>query len=473
VMGGGAVVCSLSPPPPPAAEAKYLGHSSRNEARGSLARLKSMFSWLTLRLDRHLMHAVRSDRRFGLGSLLVWLTVAVGALGNGCSSGASGGSGPTGGATGGGDANGTGGEIAEDAGGISLDGSSGGFTGTGGLTGTGTGGALGTGGLTSSGAGGATSAGSGGLKGTGGATATGSGGSPGTGGSPGAGGSTGKGGSTASGGSTGSGGTTGAGGAAGRAGGSGGTSTSGSAGGKGTAGSSGSGFGGVTGAGGTTTGGFCPPGAIFCADFEEASGPPVSNPVGTASFQDPNESGATFGSGVMDLDAGNSPFDGKQSLRIDPSSGVSVRTLAVAVPATFWVRLYMKSDLAIGQLNRNSFFGAGTDPVYTMGNYVELSEQYGCVLLNKNGMLFPTGTTCGANSALAANSWHCVTAEFDGTTGNVHVYSGATQIINAAAWAPAIEAFNSFSFGYFAYNPNGATVWYDDVVISASPLSCP
>ena len=64
-------------------------------------------------------------------------------------------------------------------------------------------------------------------------------------------------------------------------------------------------------------------------------------------------------------------------------------------------------------------------------------------------------------------------AEFDGTTGNVHVFSGASQIINATAWAPATEAFNSFSFGYFAYNPNGATVWYDDVVISASPLSCP
>ena len=77
------------------------------------------------------------------------------------------------------------------------------------------------------------------------------------------------------------------------------------------------------------------------------------------------------------------------------------------------------------------------------------------------------------DSSLSANSWHCLAAEFDGTTGTVRVFSGATQIINAAGWTPATEAFNSFSFGYFAYNPNGATVWYDDVVISASPLSCP
>ena len=449
---------------------KYFSPGDRNAGRACPARLKSMFSWLTLRLDRHLMHAVRSERRFGSGSL-IWLTVAVWALGSGCSSGASsGGSTGEGGAIGQDAANGTGGATAWDAGRIPPDGSSasGGGNGTGGATGTGTGGGLGAGGSIVTGTGGST--GLGGAKATGGSTATGNGGANGTGGSTGSG----SGGSPGTGGSSGRGGSTGAGG----------TSTSGAAGTKGTAGSSGAGSGGMTGTGGGTatgggtgtggaTNGFCPPGAIFCADFEEASGTPAGNPVGTATFQDPNESGATFGSGVMELDSGNSPFDGKQSLRIDPSSGVSVRTLAVAVPATFWVRLYIKSDLAIGQPDRNSFFGAGTNPIYSIGNYVELSEQYGCVLLNKSGMLYPTGTTCGTNSALSANSWHCMTAEFDGTTGNVKVYSGTTQIINAAAWAPAIEAFNSFSFGYFAYNPNGATVWYDDVVISASPLSCP
>ena len=392
------------------------------------------------------MHAGCSNRRFGSRSL-IWLTVAVCAVGTGCSTGSSsGGSSAEGGATGGGAENGTGGASGPlDAGIIIilLDGSSasGGFTGTGGST--------------SSGAGGATGAGSGGTKGVGGSTSTGSGGATGAGGATGTGGTT-----------SGAGGTTG-----------------GSAGAKGTGGSTGSGgatgTGGVTGAGGApgtgggTTSGFCPSGAIFCADFEEASGPPANNPVGAATFEDPIQSGATFGSGVMDLDPGDGPFDGRQSLRIDPSSNSSVRTLVVAVPATFWIRLYIKSDLAIGQPNHNSFFGAGTGPNYSTGNYVEVSEQYGCVLLNKGGVLYPTGTTCGVNSALSANSWHCMTAEFDGTTGNVHVFSGTTQIINAAAWAPATEAFNSFSFGYFAYNPNGATVWYDDVVISASPLSCP
>jgi hypothetical protein len=317
--------------------------------------------------------------------------------------------------------------------------------GSGGSHGSGTGGtSAGTGGTTASGgangSGGAT--GSGGSPGTGGAVATGSGGS-----------TTGSGGGTASGGAQGSGGTTGLAGANG-------------GGGRGTGGS--------TGAAGSGASGFCPSGAIFCADFEEASGVPSNAPVGTATFADPSEYGKTFGapSPVMELDK-TAPYAGSQSLKVDPSSGFSVRTLSVTVPQTFWVRLYIKSDKAIGQPDHNSFFGAGLDPDYSKGKFVEVSEQFNCVLLNASDSLNPTGTTCGANTALSANDWHCMAAQFDGATGNVQVFSGTTKIIDATAWTSAKQAFTTFSFGYFAYNANSATVWYDNVVVSASPLSCP
>ena len=222
------------------------------------------------------------------------------------------------------------------------------------------------------------------------------------------------------------------------------------------------------------TTGFCPAGAIFCADFEEASGVPSNAPVGTATFQDPTEAGATFGgtNAAMLLDQ-TLPYDGSQSLRVNPSSGASARTLAVAVPSTFWVRLYIKSDQAIGQTNENSFFGAGTSPTYATGNYVALSEDLGCLFLNKAGTLYPTAKTCGLNTPLAANAWHCMVAGFDGGTGHVQVFVGATQIINATGWAPATEAFNTFELGTIADNPTGATIWYDDVAVSSSPLSCP
>ena len=167
------------------------------------------------------------------------------------------------------------------------------------------------------------------------------------------------------------------------------------------------------------------------------------------------------------------PYAGTQSMKVYPSPSFSVRTLAVAVPQKFWVRLYIKSDKAIGQPDHNSFFGAGVDPDYSKGHFVEVSEQFNCILLNANDSLYPAGTTCGANSALTANDWHCMAAQFDGTTGNVQVFAGTTKIIDAAAWTPAKQAFTTFSFGYFAYNANSATVWYDNVVVSPNPLSCP
>ncbi|MEO7034269.1 MAG: hypothetical protein ABI548_10270, partial [Polyangiaceae bacterium] len=75
-----------------------------------------------------------------------------------------------------------------------------------------------------------------------------------------------------------------------------------SAGGAGGSGAAGGGNAGSSGTGGSAGGGSakaaCPPGAIFCADFEEASGPPMG-----ATLQAPDETGggATFAT-LMALD---------------------------------------------------------------------------------------------------------------------------------------------------------------------------
>ncbi len=411
-------------------------------------------------------------RAAGLGSRSLILALAVCALGPGCASSDSSGSTGEGGSgvrdagtsTGSGGSNGSGGDS-----GSGLSAGRGGATGEGGTTGSGgvsaDAGGVGSGGVGgqpsgAAGAGGQSSgaagAGSGGVTGgLGGASSAGgsigSGGATGIGGAAGGssrGGTTGSGGATAAGGGTGSGGTTGAGGA--------------------------TAAGGSTGTGGATSSTFCPSGAIFCTDFEEASGVPTNRPVGTATFEDPTEVNATFDgpNGVMSLDT-TAPYDGRQSLKVMPSSAAAVRALAIGVPSTFWVRLYLKSDQPIGQTNENGFLGAGTSPVFATGNYVELSEDLDCLFLDKAGTLFPTVKTCGLNAALSANVWHCLVAAFDGATGNVMVFSGQTEIINATGWAPAREAFNTFELGTFVDNPNGATVWYDDVAISAMPLTCP
>jgi hypothetical protein len=220
--------------------------------------------------------------------------------------------------------------------------------------------------------------------------------------------------------------------------------------------------------GGTVSPGACPANAIFCSGFE-ASGLPAG-----ATFQDPDESsgGTTFAQ-VMTLDT-VMPFDGAQSLKVTSPGPFTFRMLGVAVPATFWVRLFIKSDQDIGQEGHNAFFQAMTDPNYHSSTHsVEVSEQYTCIILNDHDTLFPTANTCTNNTALAKNTWHCMEASFDGATGDVQVFADGAQIINAPAWAPAKAAFNTFEFGYANYHPPAASVWYDDVVVAPTRVGCP
>jgi hypothetical protein len=233
----------------------------------------------------------------------------------------------------------------------------------------------------------------------------------------------------------------------------------------GTGGAAGAGTAGSSGAVDTA----CPAGAIFCADFEEASGPPTG-----ATLQAPDETGggATFAT-LMKLDT-VAPFAGKQSLAVTSPGSFHFRMLGVTVPSAFWVRLFIKSDMAIGQPDHNAFFQAMTDTNYhSSATMVELSEQFNCLILNQHDALFPTGNTCTVNTALAKDTWHCVEAHFDGVNGNVQVFAEKTKIIDAVSWAPAKAAFNTFEFGYGNYNTPGATVWYDNVAITTTQLGCP
>lgn len=214
----------------------------------------------------------------------------------------------------------------------------------------------------------------------------------------------------------------------------------------------------------------CPAGAYFCSGFEEASGLPQG-----ATFQSPDESsGGTTFEQVMALDR-TAPFDGAQSLRVTSPGPFRFRMVGVALPvSTFWVRLFIKSDRDIGQEGHNAYFQAMTHPNYhNSTRSVEVSEQFGCIVLNEHDALFPQGNTCGANKALAKNTWHCMEAKFDGAAGDVQVFANKTQIIDATAWSPAKAAFNTFEFGFANYHDPGGNVWYDDVVVAPTRVGCP
>ena len=200
----------------------------------------------------------------------------------------------------------------------------------------------------------------------------------------------------------------------------------------------------------------------------------MSSPLGTAAIEDPDEYNIMFGdsTGAFTLDT-SGPYDGAKSFKVNSPGSFHYRMLGVSVPETFWVRLHIKSDQDIGQEGHNAFFIAMTDPNYhNSAHSVEVSEQFGCIQLNDHDTLWPTDNSCTMSTTLAKNTWHCMEAFFDGSTGNVQVYADGAQIVNATGWANAKAAFNTFEFGYANYHDPAANVWYDDVAIGPSRLNC-
>jgi Cip1-like, core domain len=150
--------------------------------------------------------------------------------------------------------------------------------------------------------------------------------------------------------------------------------------------------------------------------------------------------------------------------------------LSVPVPKTFWARLYMRSDVDIGQEGHNAYFAAMTALKYSEStNTVEFSEQFNCVQLNEHDSLYPmsdsSGKTC-AGPALPKNTWHCLEAMYDGATGNVQIYANGTKIVDAMGWARAKATFANFEFGFADYHGPGRNVWYDDVAVGPSRIGC-
>ena len=340
-------------------------------------------------------------------------------------------------------------------------GASGGPASSGGTSGLG--GALSSGGTSSSGAnGGALTSGgssSGGTGGVSGATGNTGGTSAGTAGTTGgsSSGAAGLGGGGASSGGQGSGG------AAGAAG-----SVAGSAGAPDSGGSGGAaGSGGTDGAAGNAgTGGDssvpdieCPAGATFCSGFEGSSFPPGTqfHSVGPSS---PN---------AYQLDTAQF-FKGKQSLALPMASeGFYYRALAVPIPGeNFWIRLYVRVSTEFGDNGHDSLFGASTGELSADLNnetLVEFSEQFNKVLLNTKDQLFePADTT-----TLAADTWHCIEAHYDGASGDVQVFVEGTEVINAPGYAK--QPFKTFRLGLMQYHEARA-VWFDDVVVAPMRVNC-
>jgi hypothetical protein len=220
--------------------------------------------------------------------------------------------------------------------------------------------------------------------------------------------------------------------------------------------------------------GACPTGAYFCTGFED-SGLPAG-----ASYQ-PSYLAAQWNT-YMTLDTAI-VHTGKQSLKVLPAASTSYdwRMLAVQLPSpSFWVRMYVQSDVDLGQAEHNAYFlasiGSG-DPNAGSGG-VQFAEQYCQVLLNYSDQIVLSTTSdgmsaCGHGGAIITKSyWHCIEAHYDGAAGDVSVYSDGAPVISKTAWASAQQAFASFSFGFVTYHGPTRTMWYDDVVVAPMRVGC-
>ena len=228
----------------------------------------------------------------------------------------------------------------------------------------------------------------------------------------------------------------------------------------------------TTGAGGSAgaPSGGCPAGASFCADFEGAGLPQG------ASFMPAYQ--ASMWSDMLSIDAATS-HGGAHSLLVKPtgSDGYSYRVLAVAAPApSFWVRLWVKSDVDLGQADHNAFFGASTaDGDQNNGELMEVAEQYCQVVMNhKDDVVTSIGgtTACGMGGvSLAKNAWHCVEAFFDGPNGHLQINADGQPVIDKSGWAKL--TYQSFVFGFVEFHGPSRSMWYDDVAVSTTHLACP
>jgi hypothetical protein len=214
----------------------------------------------------------------------------------------------------------------------------------------------------------------------------------------------------------------------------------------------------------------CPSDAIFCAGFEGAG-----FPAGTR-FEPDYLAAAAFGT-EMTLDT--SVFrSGQKSLHM-PEGSNYYRMLSVAVPQTFWVRLYTRSNVgfgAMGSTHAALFMGSIVAPGgdYNADRAVEIAEQFGQVLLNVKDSLYGTsGTNPNGQpgTRLPDNTWTCMEALFDGATGAVQVFVEGDEIIDATGWQPPI-AYQSFRFGYLRFSSPARDVWMDDVIIAPSRIGC-
>jgi hypothetical protein len=233
--------------------------------------------------------------------------------------------------------------------------------------------------------------------------------------------------------------------------------------------------GGGAGAGGPAAGGGggmpgggepCAGADILCSDFEAAALPPelVFWPEHLRATQ------STF----LSLDE-TVARSGKRALKVIGSDFSQM--LAVAVPSTFWGRVYLRSDTDI-QKGHNTYVAAGTgsgDP--NDGTYIRIGEHQCQLELNRSSddkeLLSNGGNfACEGGVKLVKDTWYCLEFFFDGPGQEIRVFvdGGEVSALHSTDWGKF--DYKVFKLGFEKYHGDSKTLWYDDLALGPAQLHC-
>jgi hypothetical protein len=215
----------------------------------------------------------------------------------------------------------------------------------------------------------------------------------------------------------------------------------------------------------------CPADATFCSGFDDGELPEG------AVFK-LNGDPATPWTALFAVDT-EVKSRGASSLRVRKNSEPNASTMykMLAVPsggADFWVRLYIRSDVELGQEGHNAYAIASPNDA----SKVEFADDVGLSFNASDTVRWPEGygrlESGGTNPyALPANEWHCIELHFDGAGRTQSLYVASEELIAASDYPGTAISFGAFKFGYLGYhNEADRTVWYDDVAVGPTRIGC-
>ncbi len=219
----------------------------------------------------------------------------------------------------------------------------------------------------------------------------------------------------------------------------------------------------------------CPADATFCSGFD-------TDELPEGAVFKLNGDPATPWTALFEVDT-SVQFAGAGSLRVrknaEPNASTMYKMLAVPSGGSdFWVRMYVRSDVELGQEGHNAYAAASATDDPNDGSRVEFADDVGLSFNAADDVRWPEGygrlTSGGTNPyTLPANEWHCIELHFDGAGRTQSLFIEGEEVLVASDYPGSAMDFGVFKFGYQGFhNESDRGVWYDEVAVGPTRIGC-